>query len=290
VDEFFDGSDSFIYSDSSIGVPAVYLEDWPDPYLHTNGDRPEHLDPTKLQRSCVIAGAIAYTVANATDADAVRFGAETANRARERVAAVERDSYDRLYLCPAGERPGCYRSARVSLQQAYRREGLAIVSPARLSSAQQVGATLKRMADEFLAQQPASERRLNEYYVWLTGSRIPATPVKAEETDASTRFPVRNKKLIGPMDSFFFDYLTVKMGTEYRKHYEIFNLPVNAYAFESAYEALNFADGTRSVLDIAHALQAEFGDVPLHAVDQYMQALAQAGVIEWRAPGARPRH
>ena len=37
VDEFFDGSDSFIYSDSSVGVPASYLEDWPDPYFHTSG-------------------------------------------------------------------------------------------------------------------------------------------------------------------------------------------------------------------------------------------------------------
>jgi aminopeptidase YwaD len=291
VDEFFDGSDSFIYSDSSIGVPAVYLEDWPDPYLHTNGDRPEHLDPTKLQRSCVIAGAIAYTVANASDADVIRFGAETANRARERVANLERDAYDQMYLCAAGQRADCYARMQVAIQQAYRREALAIVSPMRLAPGQQVNATLTTMRDDFLSGQPASERRLAEYYRWATGSRmLGAKPLTHEETEASRRFPVRNKKLIGPMDSFFFDYLTVKMGPEYRKRYEIFNLPVNAYAFESAYEALNFADGTRSVLEIAHALEAEFGDVPLHAVDQYMQALAESGVIEWRTAAAEKLH
>ena len=92
------------------------------------------------------------------------------------------------------------------------------------------------------------------------------------------------------MDSFAFDYLTTKTDPQYRQRYEIFNLPVNAYSFETAYEALNFADGTRSVLEIAKALQSEFGDVPVRAVDQYMELLAQSGVIEWVAPGAGERH
>jgi len=30
------GSDHDVYQDSSFGIPAIYLNDWPDRYIHTN--------------------------------------------------------------------------------------------------------------------------------------------------------------------------------------------------------------------------------------------------------------
>src|SRR4029077_6776028 len=109
---------------------------------------------------------------------------------------------------------------------------------------------------------------------WLAGiNHVAVVQHKGskEERSAGTKFPRRNNTLIGPMDSFAFDYLTTKTDPKYRQRYDIFNLPVNSYAFETAYEALNFADGSRSLLEITNALRAEFGDVPLPAVDQYME-------------------
>ena len=288
VDEFFDGSDSFIYSDSSVGVPAVYLEDWPDPYFHTSGDLPENLDPTKLRRSCVIAASVAYALANAHDEDVVRFAYETANRARERVAALERDAYDRLSLCDAVHFEDCYTTAANAVEQAYKREGLAITSASRLADeASRVQPQLQALREQFLKAQTSSQERLEAYSSWLGGVRrvgfSKRQPGK-EEKEAATRFPKRNRNLIGPMDSFAFDYLTTKLDSQYRQRYDIFNLPANSYAFETAYEALNFADGTRSVLDITNALQAEFGNVPLKAVDQYLALLADNGVVQWVKP------
>jgi aminopeptidase YwaD len=288
VDEFFDGSDSFIYSDSSVGVPAAYLEDWPDPYFHTSGDRPENLDPTKLQRSCVITASVAYTVANADDEDVIRFASESANRARERVAALERDAFDRLFLCSADQLSACFEVAVNALEQAYKREGRAIYSVRRLADdLARVQTVLATLRDEFLREQSAAQDRLKAHYRWLAEVKQVATvqhQLTAEERAAATKFPRRNRNLIGPMDSFAFDYLTTKVDPQYRQRYDIFNLPVNSYAFETAYEALNFADGSRSVLEITKALQAEFGDVPLRAVDQYLGLLASNGVVEWIAP------
>ena len=294
VDEFFDGSDSFVYSDSSVGVPAAYLEDWPDPYFHTSGDLPENLDPTKLRRSCAIAASIAYAVANANDMDAIRFATETSNRARERVADLERNSFDRLYLCNAEQLAGCYDEAENALDQAYKREARAIASPRRLvDDPAHVEPQLNAMRDQFLEEEPAGMRRLRDQYGWLAGVKqapVVQHKVTAEERDASAKVPRRVRTLIGPMDSFAFDYLTTKTDPHYRQQYDIFNLPVNAYSFETAYEALNFADGSRSVLEITKALQAEFGDVPLRAVDQYLGLLAQAGAIEWIESGNQAKH
>jgi hypothetical protein len=57
------GSDHDVYQDASFGVPAIYLNDWPDRYIHTNLDRAENIDPTKLQRAAFIGAASGYGLA-----------------------------------------------------------------------------------------------------------------------------------------------------------------------------------------------------------------------------------
>jgi aminopeptidase YwaD len=49
---------------------------------------------------------------------------------------------------------------------------------------------------------------------------------------------------------------------------------------EYAYETLNFVDGSRNALDIAHAVSAEYGPVPLEMVVEYLRALEKIGVVE----------
>jgi len=57
------GSDHQVYTDSSFGIPAIYLNDWPDRYIHTNLDLPGNIDPTKLERAGFIAAAAGYFLA-----------------------------------------------------------------------------------------------------------------------------------------------------------------------------------------------------------------------------------
>ena len=50
-----------------------------------------------------------------------------------------------------------------------------------------------------------------------------------------------------------------------------------------AYEAFNFIDGKRSILDIANAMDAEFidiGGVPLDAIEEFINALEKANLIK----------
>ncbi|MEO7658372.1 MAG: DUF4910 domain-containing protein [Pyrinomonadaceae bacterium] len=47
--EFSQGSDHQVYTDSSFAIPAIYLNDWPDRYIHTNYDVAANIDPTKLK-------------------------------------------------------------------------------------------------------------------------------------------------------------------------------------------------------------------------------------------------
>lgn len=64
------GSDHQVYSNSSWGIPAIYLNDWPDRFIHTNADTPAKIDPTKLKRAAFIAAASGLVLANVTASDA----------------------------------------------------------------------------------------------------------------------------------------------------------------------------------------------------------------------------
>jgi len=66
LDEFDMGSDHEVYSSSSWSIPAIYLHDWPDRYIHTTWDTPERIDPTKLLRAAFIGAVSGYFLASAT--------------------------------------------------------------------------------------------------------------------------------------------------------------------------------------------------------------------------------
>lgn len=57
------GSDHEVYQDASFGIPAIYLNDWPDRYIHTNLDKAENIDASKLQRVAFIGAVSGYALA-----------------------------------------------------------------------------------------------------------------------------------------------------------------------------------------------------------------------------------
>ena len=63
------GSDHDVYQDSSFGIPAIYMNDWPDRYIHTNLDTAANIDPTKLKRVGLIGAASGYFLANISSRD-----------------------------------------------------------------------------------------------------------------------------------------------------------------------------------------------------------------------------
>jgi len=88
--EFDAGSDHTVYTDSSFKIPAIYLNDWPDRYIHTNLDLPSNIDPTKLGRAAFIAGVSGYVLARITNADVPALNEMLDAFALERRAAAMR--------------------------------------------------------------------------------------------------------------------------------------------------------------------------------------------------------
>ncbi|HEX3645522.1 MAG TPA: DUF4910 domain-containing protein, partial [Vicinamibacterales bacterium] len=57
------GSDHWIYQEGGFAIPSIYLRDHPDIYIHTTGDLPDNIEPTKIKRSAFIAAASGYYLA-----------------------------------------------------------------------------------------------------------------------------------------------------------------------------------------------------------------------------------
>jgi len=92
------------------------------------------------------------------------------------------------------------------------------------------------------------------------------------------RVPVRNPAIMGPLNVYYYDYFADIPGADFTK----IALASADNGDVLAYEALNLADGRRSVSEIRDAVTGLYAPVPLTAVAEYFELLARAGVVTLR--------
>jgi hypothetical protein len=248
--EFDAGSDHVVFTDSSFRIPTIYMNDWPDRYIHTTGDVPENIDATKLARAGFIGAASAWFLANLSADDLPALTALLERQSLQRTAVM----LDRRAQLPPVE-----QSALQTQYMAYERGVLD-----SLQSWVAVPASARAARDRLLQQLAAI--------------------VKSERASSAKREPpgavyVRNAEPKGPMSVFGYDYLVDHLGAERAAALALTSYSGLRGGGEYAIEALNFVDGRRSVRDIRDALAAEFGPVPLEHVASYLEALETIKVI-----------
>ena len=249
--EFSMGSDHQVYTDSSFGIPAIYLNDWPDRYIHTNLDTPANVDPTKLKRAAFIGAASAYFLANVKAEDASSILKLLQSHSLRRTSAM----LTRRAALPADE------AANLTRFHVWQERAL-------IDSMEQffrIPATTRTDADAFLS----------------TLEKL-AGGIKPLPAAQSNRLVFRrNPKLKGPMSAFGYDYFTDHYGAERER-----SLRLTQYqgrygtGGEYAYEVLNLLNGVRTVQEIRDSVSATYGPIPLEVVVEYLRALESIRVIE----------
>jgi len=250
--EFPMGSDHQVYTDSSWSIPAIYLNDWPDRYIHTNFDTPANVDPTKLKRAAFIGAASAYFLANAKaenapailhvlQANSLRRTATMLKR-RDQLSADEAANLVRFHLS--------YERALVG----------------------SMGRFFKVPAD---TRADAATFLDNLEKLW-GGVKHPAPA----QGDGRLVFR-RNPQPKGTMSAFGYDYFTDRYGAERERQIRLLQFQgLRGSGGEYAYEALNLADGRRTVQEIRDMVSAVYGPVPLELVVEYLRALESIRVVE----------
>ena len=86
VTPFSGGSDHYILSDPSVGVPTPMLIQWPDKFYHTSEDTLDKVDPASLSVVGDLAATYLYFLANAGTDEATWLGYEMASRYKGQLA------------------------------------------------------------------------------------------------------------------------------------------------------------------------------------------------------------
>ncbi|MGH7632857.1 MAG: M28 family peptidase, partial [Gemmatimonadaceae bacterium] len=250
--EFTMGSDHELYAESSYGIPAIYLNDWPDRYIHTNFDTPANIDATKLQRAAFIGAASALFLANMKSSDVPAMWAAMHSAALRRTATM----LERRAVLPPAEAAALTRTFLATERAAF--ESISTFAP--------IPDGVRRQANEFL-------QRLET----ITG---PA-PAPAAASGGEATVYTRNADVKGPMVVFGYDYLAdhTHAGAPPRLlDYQ----GARGAGDEYAYEVLNLVNGKRSARDIRDEVSTEYGPVSVELVTEYLRALESAGVIKSR--------
>jgi aminopeptidase YwaD len=248
------GSDHDVYQDSSFGIPAIYLNDWPDRYIHTNFDAAANIDPTKLKRAAFIGAASGYFLARGT------HGVSDSLYAQIFSASIDRDS-----------------------QASHRAESL---SPEEIEEATRQNrnytSNVAHSTESFFGITDEQANFMSEsltFYPWR--EMLKAAEPRPTTSGAGLEKFKRNPSPKGPLAVFGYDYFA-----EHAKTAGVTTPKLLSYeglwgsGEEYAYEVLNFADGKRNTQEIRDAVSAEYGPVPLEMLVEYLKALEKIGVVE----------
>ncbi len=246
------GSDHDVFQAAGWAIPMVYFHDWPDVTIHTNKDQPENLDATKLQRVAYMGAGIAYTLAALPDAEAPKLLAVARAEAEQALAAA------RLTQALA-EDP---------------RDGALAVRETLVEATATLGSLAKRWPSTAAAVKQAT-------------TALGTAPVVAPGSDA--RVPVRSADVRGPLDVYYYDYLAEALRARGEKATPIDITTRVENAGLLSYEALNLADGTRSVSEIRDVLTGRYGPVAVASIADYFGLLAKAGIVSFKGAPALHR-
>lgn len=90
IKPFMVGSDHYILSDPTIGIPAVAVTQWPDKAYHTSMDQIDRLDPAMLARVAVFTAVYVYTLATLSPQTAQALLDRTTDRALLQITRLAR--------------------------------------------------------------------------------------------------------------------------------------------------------------------------------------------------------
>ena len=242
------GSDHDVYQDSSFGIPAIYLNDWPDRFIHTNLDTPANIDATKLKRVGLIGATSGYFLAG------MKQDSEKTLEQRAIIGRFLRDAQTRSRIGGLDESTNCLC----------------------MRGLMQFEAGLLNSLRAYLSDRSNMEIQLNQ--VWEN------CPRDLRFGEPATYFPTykRTVEPRGPMAVFGYDYFA----EEWKKRGHTTQPKILSYeglwggGEEYAYEVLNFANGKRNAQEIREAVSAEYGPVPVEMVVEYLKALKEIGVLE----------
>jgi aminopeptidase YwaD len=277
------GSDHDDYDSSTIAVPSLYLRDWPDIYIHTDHDSLDQIDPTKLRRVALLGAASGYVYASIEAPQLPKLLPFMTSASETRLARTFQDAH-KLVDDPSMDAGVAWYEARNLMNHALRRENAVLHSLVELAGGP-AGSEAESL--KALAAQVAAFNDWIDASAKLRGAKGTAPIPPWSDASDVRRVPLRIGEF-GPLTYQNDNVLLARLGKERYAKIKLLNseatplLNVQDQSELYAYEIVNFVDGKRTVGEIRDAVSAEYGPLPLSLVVDYLEACAEAKVIQWK--------
>lgn len=284
VTPFSGGSDHYILSDPTVGVPTPMLIQWPDRFYHTSEDTLDKVDPAMLARIGTLAASYAYAVASAGEREATWLGQAIVTRRARRLARRAQDAITAALVSnDLAELSRIAAELAAAVDHRVERDKAALGTLLRLwPGAAPLVAELSQWIDEAAQRELGRAKSVfRSQTEALGGTELPDPPPDALESAwlplASQltprrlyRGPIGFRSLLDDMDLAEQDALW-ELGHQIgRDWHTIHSL------------AEYWADGQRTVAEIADRVRLETGKSHGAAILAFFQALAKHGLVEWR--------
>ena len=267
VTPFSGGSDHYILSDPTVGVPTPMLIQWPDKFYHTSADTIDKVDPRMLAVVGGLTTAYTYFVAAAGQAEARWLGREVVARGQARLARLAQEAHAQAL---GAEAPAL---AAIAAQTRRRLAFWADRTEAALGSLSRLAEGLEAAIEQWQALEAELGRLARAAGAELS-EPAPAAPdewaAQAERLVLRrlVRGPVSLGDLVGrlsPADQALARDLT-------RAHPEAMRtLPV---------QMVYWLDGRRTLRQVADLVECESGLRDLECMVQVAGILERAGLLE----------
>ena len=269
---FMAGSDHYVLADPTVGVPCPMLNQWPDRFYHTSLDTLDKVDPRMLARVGAVAATYAYWIANAGPQEAVWLGHEMVARFKGEILRLVQGKVTEVM----GEKTAGLSTVLNELKRQgeflVEREHGALASLKRLSPSLDVEGW-KREVAEFARAELARGQAIIRDQVEELPQTPPTEPTEEEKRAAGMiprrlyRGPIwapRYLHKLSPADRERW----YRLGKEYKEAMRV--VPVLA---------LYWADGKRTLLEIAQRVELEMGRREVSLLMEYFELLSRMGLI-----------
>ena len=188
-----------------------------------------------------------------------------------RVAYIGAGTVWTLAALPDAEAPRLLAVARASVEQQVLARGAAAGPDPALAAREAMASGIEH-ARVARAAVPGDRPGRRE------GRRAPARRHASRAARLRPPAAAKNPDILGPLNVYYYDYFADIPGADLTG----IALAARPDGEVLAYEAINLADGTRSVSEIRDVLSARYSPVEAAAVAEYFDRLAKAGVVSFR--------
>jgi len=287
VEQFWGPSDHEDMDEALIAIPSVEYGH-PLHYSTPGEDNITGVDPTQMRRSVTIVAATAYYMATADAANVPRLASFIAGKAQARMASEARRALDTL--AAGNDIQVQYREALNIIHQSHEHELKTVETLRQLGESAESRAAITRARKQIDNVYAADEATFKETAAQVAAGRK-VTLMDPKPTEAESRLTSilvkRNDAIRGPVNLFRPEYGAIWLAEKTGDVNFASKLKIASMGRFTGFEALNFVDGKRNLLEIRDMVSAEYGPMPPDVIEEYFKFLERVGVVSIAQPAAK---